>query len=74
MSKPASFSVKAPKLVIMCGICAISDTFSEAYHRCEYCGYDVCRNCDYIEEHGPSGNAQYFIDHARIDENGREGR
>ena len=53
-----------------CGICAISDTITEATHTCEYCGYRVCRGCQYIDRGAdkPDTNGQYFIDHARIDE------
>ena len=63
-----------------CDICIITDTITTsgvdgAYvSRCEYCGFNVCRDCQYNEEHSPAENFQYYIDHARIDENGLEGR
>jgi|TARA_R110001599_G_scaffold5611_2_gene28081 hypothetical protein len=62
-----------------CDICAIADTITTngvngAYvSQCEHCGFNVCRDCQYNEEHSPAENAQYFIDHARIDENGWQG-
>ena len=48
-----------------CDICTISDTITEATHTCEDCGYRVCRGCTLT-------GGQYFIDHARIDEAGKQ--
>ena len=46
-------------ITINCGICIIQDINTEADHRCETCGFDVCENC---------AGAGYDLDHARIDQ------
>ena len=51
--------MKNLNITINCGICIIQDINTEADHRCETCGFDVCENC---------AGAGYDLDHARIDQ------